>query len=106
MDPVNFKTFSQQMGKLIKAIEHQTEVNEKIAQILERINLDQNLNEIALNTRINDDSVFVTKLKVGEISEKEIVASFALMLKSLGNVLLITDDAKQEEKKSDNNSEK
>lgn len=101
MDPVNFKTFSQQMGKLIKAIEKQNDINAEIAKSLRDIADKKSTPEVTFNTRINDDSVFVTKLHVDEINEKTVVESFAKMLKALGHVLLVVNEPTVEEMKTD-----
>lgn len=91
------QAFTQQIGKLTKAIDNQNKI---LAELVKEIKNKQSKNiTISLNTSINDGQVFVTKMNVDEITEQSMIDSFTIMLKALGHVLLISQGNEQEEKK-------
>ena len=84
------KLLIQSIGHITKAIEKQTKaINELKNTIVE---CSKNTIEVSLNSRINDNYVFVTKMHIDKITEQSVIDNYSLMLKSLGHVLLTMQD--------------
>ena len=99
LSPGEINELLKGIKSIAKSIDKHTEVQVELVKELKILNANNsNKVELSLNTRLNDDSVFVTRIPIEKITEQTVVDNFGLLLKSLGHVLLIAKEDEEENK--------